>query len=150
MDKPFCCRTKRGSWTAVTAGTDKKACLHKLIRYEQPVIGELVHENTRERRRGQARRKSRIAHASRKRRYQESSTESRVHLGCDGRQGMTTATRHHKRQGNGYGHPNTMRDMKKSAVVGIILAAASLTTPNLLKRLKKHYTCASGMEWNVV
>ena len=45
------------------------------------MIGELVHENTRERRREQARLKSRIARASRKRRYQESSTESRVHAG---------------------------------------------------------------------
>ena len=149
MEKPFCCRTKCGSWTAVTAGTDKKAYLYGLIRYEQPVIGELVHEHTRERGREQARRESRITHASRKRRYQESSTESRVHLGCDGWQGMTTDTRHHKRQGNGYGHPNTMRVMRKTATVSIFLAATSLTTANLLKRLKKHYTCASVMEWNV-
>ena len=62
---------------------------------------------------------------------------------------MTTDTRHHKRQGNDYGHPNTMRVMRKTAIVSIILAATSLTTANLLKRLKKHYTCASVMEWNV-
>ena len=124
----------------------QNACLYRLIRCEQPVIREHVHEITRERPREQARRKSRIARASRKRRYQESSTESRVHLGCDGWQGMTTATRHHKRQGNGYGHPNTMRVMRKTAIVSIILAATSLTTANLLKRLKKHYTCASVME----
>lgn len=81
MDQPFCRRTKRGSWSAVTAGTDKKAYLYGLIRYEQPVIGELVHEHTRERGREQARRESRITHASRKRRYQVSSTESRLHEG---------------------------------------------------------------------
>lgn len=45
------------------------------------MLGELVHENTRERPREQARRKSRIARASRKRRYQESRTESRVQAG---------------------------------------------------------------------
>ena len=70
--------------------------------------------------------------------------------GCDRWQGMTTDTNNHNGQGNGYGHPNTMRVVKKTAIVSIILAATSLTTANLLKRLKKHYTCASVMGWNVV
>ena len=67
--------------------------------------------------------------------------------GCDGWQGMTTATRHHKRQGNGYGHPNTMRVMRKTAIVSIILAATSLTTANLLTCLKENTTRVLA-SWN--
>ena len=112
------------------------------------MIGELVHENTRERPREQARRKSRIARASRKWRYQESRTESRVHAGLRQVTGNDDRRQKSQKAREWLWLPQyNARAVKNTAVFGIILAATSLTTANLLTCLKENTTCVLA-SWN--
>ena len=112
------------------------------------MIGELVHENTRERPREQARRKSRIARASRKWRYQESRTESRVQAGLRQVAGNDDRRQKSQKAREWLWLPQyNARAVKNTAVFGIILAATSLTTANLLTRVKENTTCVLA-SWN--
>ena len=114
------------------------------------MIGELVHEDTRERPREQARRKSRIARASRKRRYQESRTESRVHAGLRQVAGNIDRRQKSQKAREWLWLPQYNASYEEHS--GLWYHSRGYITDdgefiNMSKR--KHYMCASVMEWSM-
>ena len=129
----------------------QNACLYRLIRCEQPVIREHVHEITRERPREQARRKSRIARASRKRRYQESSTESRVQAGLRQVAGNDDRRQKSQKAREWLWLPQYNASYEEHS--GLWYHSRGYITDDgefVNARKRKHYMCASVMEWNMI